>query len=258
MYPQLLHIYGPIFLQSYGVCIALGIALYGFLLFKDKKRRVLVDDEEFHKFVTIGIVSGIIGGRLLYCLTAGPCSFIEFFEFWQGGFAVLGSLIGVLCVIPLVLYFYKASVLACLDRAALYAPLLQAISRIGCFLAGCCFGKPTFIPWAITYTDPTCRAPLDVLLHPVQLYSAGMLVLIFCLLYGMQSWLKKDGQLLGVYVLLMAFERFFIDFFRDDQTYSLERIPFFSDQQHIAFLLMFAALFFLIVRSRQFFAVKKS
>ena len=69
MYPCFLHIYGPIFLQSYGVCIAAGLALYVFLLFKDKKREALVNDEQFHQLVTIGIISGMVGGRLLYCLT---------------------------------------------------------------------------------------------------------------------------------------------------------------------------------------------
>jgi phosphatidylglycerol---prolipoprotein diacylglyceryl transferase len=173
MYPKLLHIYGPLYLQSYGLCIALGLTVFAWLLYRDKRRRQIMNDDQFHTLILIGAISGIVGGRILYFMTEVPIhQFYQFFEFWQGGFAVLGSVLGVLLVIPWCLKKYNLPGLPLLDRVALYGPLLQGISRIGCFLAGCCYGKQTLLPWAITYSNPECMAPLGIALHPTQLYSA--------------------------------------------------------------------------------------
>ena len=252
MYPKLLHIYGSLYIQSYGVCIALGITLFGWLIFKDPRRRALVTKDQFHTLIMIGILSGVIGGRLLYFFTEGRFTTVfDFFEFWQGGFAVLGSLLGVLATIPWFLKKYSIPIVPVLDCVALYAPLLQSISRIGCFLAGCCYGKETLVSWAITYTNHECMAPLNIPLHPTQLYSALALGLIFCFLYFMQRFIKRDGQLLALYLILMGFERFFIDFFRDDQTYFSNKFSYFSDHQCIAFMIMFCAALYLVTRPQR-------
>ncbi len=246
MYPKLLHIYGPFFIQSYGFCIALGLLVFGGLLSNDKKRSLLIDDDRFQKLLIIGIICGVLGGRLLFFATNHSESFFDFFEFWYGGFAVLGSILAVLFVMPLLLKLYKVPILPLLDRVALYTPLLQAISRLGCFLSGCCYGKESLLPWAVTYTNHGCMAPLGVSLHPTQLYSAFILALIFCFLMWFQRFLKNKGQLLASYLFFAGSERFIIDFFRDDQTYSLTRIAFYSDHQLIALgIILFAcALFF--------------
>jgi phosphatidylglycerol---prolipoprotein diacylglyceryl transferase len=257
MYPKLLHIYGPLFLQSYGVCIALGLALFYWLLLNDKRRRMLMNDDQFHNLLLAGVLSAIIGGRALYFMTEGNLtSFYEFFELWYGGFAVLGSLLGVLLVIPFLLKKYKLPTLALLDRAALYAPLLQSISRIGCFLSGCCYGKPSGLAWAVTYTNHECMAPLGIAVHPTQLYSALFLAVIFFILYTLQDRIKKPGQLMMAYLIFMGFERFFVDFFRDDQTYFYKPLSFFSDHQYIALIVIFCASFYLVNSSRRVYDAK--
>lgn len=247
MYPKLLHIYGPFFIQSYGFCIALGLLIFGWLLFKDHKRIRLVDDDSFHKLLIIGIVSGILGGRILFFATNGSwTSLWDFFQFWYGGFAVLGSIVAVLAVIPPLLKKQNIPILPLLDRVALYTPLLQAISRIGCFLSGCCYGKPSLIAWAVTYSNHECMAPLGVALHPTQLYSALILACIFSFLIFFQHFFGKNGQLLASYLVLASAERFIVDFFRDDQTYNLSPVFLCSDHQLIALIMSIGgcALFF--------------
>lgn len=235
MYPKLLRIYGPFCIQSYGFCIALGLIIFGWLLFKDKKRIVLIDNDLFHKLLLIGIVAGILGGRMLFFATAeSPLSYSEFFEFWYGGFAVLGSIVAVLVVMPSFLIYYNVPILSLLDRVALFTPLLQSISRIGCFLSGCCYGKQSLVSWSVTYTNYECMAPLGISLHPTQLYSALILLLIFCFLLWIQRFLKNSGQLLAGYLFFAGAERFIVDFYRDDQTYSLMHRGFYSDHQLIA------------------------
>jgi len=234
MYPKLLHIYGPFFIQSYGFCIALGLLIFGWLLFSDKKRAALVNDDQFHTLLMIGILCGVLGGRLLYFATNTSMAWYEFFEFWYGGFAVLGSILAVLFVMPIFFKRYQVPILPVLDRVALYTPLLQSISRIGCFLSGCCYGKQAIVSWAITYTNHECMAPLGVSLHPTQLYSALFLAAIFFFLLWIQRFLKNNGQLLACYLFFGGFERFIVDFFRDDRTYSLTPMSFYSDHQIIS------------------------
>lgn len=225
--------------------IALALAVFTWLINNDKRRAKLISSDHFYWIVILGIISGILGGRLLYFLLDGNLNILDFFAFWNGGFAVLGSLIGVLSVAPWYLNKHRIPLLPFLDLISIYAPLLQSVSRLGCFLAGCCYGKPSTTWWAITYTNPACTAPLHIALHPSQLYSAALLFGIFCLLYFIiQKKVKRNGQLLCFYIFFMAAERTIIDFFRWDQSYS---VSFFgSSYQIVALALMIAASLFYI------------
>jgi phosphatidylglycerol:prolipoprotein diacylglycerol transferase len=106
------------------------------------------------------------------------------------------------------------------DRLALYAPLIIMCGRVGCFFTGCCYGIETDLPWKICYAHPDVEAPLDVFIHPVQLYSVLLLGVLFVLLYCMQHKLQK-GQLVLLSLQGIFLERFVMDFFRDDRTLAL-------------------------------------
>ena len=98
----------------------------------------------------------------------------------------------------------------------------HVIGRLGCLLAGCCYGKPTNVPWAITFTDPFAAAnvgtPLNVPLHPTQVYEAGaeLLILIF-LIVTERKWRPYPGRTFWGYMLLYAISRFIIEFYRADE-----------------------------------------
>jgi phosphatidylglycerol:prolipoprotein diacylglycerol transferase len=106
------------------------------------------------------------------------------------------------------------------DICAPAIALGQAIGRIGCFMAGDDYGRPTTAPWAVTFTDPTAAqiggAPLGVPLHPVQLYEAAVCLALFGFLVWFARRRHRDGDVILAYTVLYAIARFVLEFFRGD------------------------------------------
>ena len=222
MQRELIHIYGPFSIYSYGLAIAIGLALIVWLIQRHPKFSRLNLQDHFTSIVSVGILSGLFGGRLLYTLSEsdGATSLSDFFAYWYGGFSVLGCILGVTIALPLWLRYCKVPVLPFLDLLAIFAGLLQGISRIGCFCAGCCYGLPTNVPWAVMYTDLDSSAPLGIYIHPTQLYSTAIFLCIFALFYCiLQYRLVKPGQLFCAYLVCASLERFTVDFWRADRTF---------------------------------------
>lgn len=215
----LFHLWGPLSIHSYGVCIAAAVAAFTTLVQRDPRFDALGLKDVFHKILGVGIATALFFGKLLYLISESPYfSYIDLIKFWEGGFSVLGSTLGVLFVVPWYILSLNIPLLPFFDLIALYAGLLQGIGRIGCFFAGCCFGSISRTLWAVRYHDPLCAAPLDVWIHPTQLYSAALLIGIFFL---MTRWLQyqfiRPGQLTALYLMLASGERFMTDFWRDDR-----------------------------------------
>jgi phosphatidylglycerol:prolipoprotein diacylglycerol transferase len=181
-----------------------------------------MSQEDFIDALLVGIIAALVGGRLLAVASnlQELSSPVEFFYFWEGGLSLLGGIIAVLLVLPPYLRKKGIPVLPFFDLIALHAPLLQAVSRIGCFLAGCCYGKRTTLLWAITYTDSTSIAPLCERLHPTQLYAALASLITFAFLYFIvQKRYTHAGQLLAIYLMCAGAQRFVLDTFRGDQEF---------------------------------------
>ncbi len=220
---QIVSIYSSFGIEGYGLCIAIGLLIVYALLARDQKRKRLVDDDHLSAIINLTILAGIFGGRILFVLTnfSSMESWFDCIRLWDGGFSLLGAQIGI--VLGLIWYCvaYKISFLKLVDIISFYAPLMIAISRIGCFWAGCCFGTLCRLPFAHVYTDPTCLAPLHIPLHPAQLYHSGILFFIFITLIVIRKKFSdvKPGLMTGLSFLLMGFERFFVDFFRGDREF---------------------------------------
>lgn len=229
MNPSLFHIYGPIYIQSYGLAIAVGLIIFIWLIQKHPRFKQLHLEQSFTDILFVGIIAGIVGGRLLYILTEGPVtSWVDVIAIWQGGFSILGTIIAILLVVPWYIRYRNVPILPFFDLIAIHAGLLQAISRLGCFCAGCCYGSATYMPWGVCYTDPHSFAPLGVVIHPAQLYSViGLLCIFLFMYYVAQKRLHFSGQLASCYVMLESIERFIVDFWRADQVY------FYWDTYHI-------------------------
>lgn len=225
---ELLHIYGPFAIRSYGLFIAIGTLLFLWLLQKHPRYQALNIGDKLVIIVFIGIIGAIIGGRFLYAISGEDHpSYLELCLPWNGGFSVLGSILGILIAIVPYLALNHIPIVPLLDVAAIHGPLLQSISRFGCFYAGCCYGKPTTFTWGVVYTDIQSIAPLGICLHPTQLYSAIILMLIFiCMYFFLQYQLSKPGQLACMYLMLMSIERFIVDFWRDERV--VHQLPLFS------------------------------
>jgi phosphatidylglycerol:prolipoprotein diacylglycerol transferase len=118
----------------------------------------------------------------------------------------------------------------------------HAIGRLGCFSSGCCWGKPTALPWGVTFTDPYAHemfgVPLGVPLHPTQLYEAAAEALIFTFL--MRRWKKRafDGQIVALYLALYGAARLLIELVRDDPDRGFLFGGLLSTSQFIALLMI--------------------
>lgn len=222
MYPRLVHIYGPLWIQTFGVMIALGFLVFVYLILQHPLRKQLVSKDLCLNIIFIGLVSAIAGGRFLYVIThlsEFKDNWIEIFLPWVGGLVVLGAILGVALTIPLCLYIHRIPILISLDVVALYTPLMQAIARLGCFFAGCCYGIPAPSgAWSITFTNPDAHAPLNIPLYPIQLYTSIASLAIFAILYFLIPHLRRyPGTLAFSFLMLENIARFTTDFWRGDR-----------------------------------------
>ncbi|NWF99278.1 MAG: prolipoprotein diacylglyceryl transferase [Nitrospirae bacterium] len=218
MHPILIKI-GPVTIHTYGFMIAIGflVALY-FAIRQAKEEGLksnIITDLSFYI-----LVSAIIGSRLLFVLInfsyyiSNP---LAIFKLWEGGLVFYG---GVILAVPVVLWYVKKNNLKLWQIADIFAPSVaigHAFGRIGCFFAGCCFGKTAeTLPWGVIFTNPDCLAPLNVRLHPTQLYeSAGEFINFFILLL-LQKRKSYNGQVFMTYILIYSVLRFIVEIFRGD------------------------------------------
>ena len=138
----------------------------------------------------------------------------------QSGGVFYGGLIGAVVVLGLYVWRQKLPFLAVTDVFAPGLALGHSIGRLGCFMAGCCYGKPTNLPWGITFTNPVANTlvgtPLNVRLHPTELYESAAELMNFCILVWLSRQKRFGGQIFGTYIMLYGFERGIIEFFRGD------------------------------------------
>ncbi len=222
MFPHIAHLYGPIWIQSYGFMIAVGLLIFLYFSINHPQRKKIISKDLYINGVFFGLLCGVAGGRLLYALSY-PAEFTgrwhELFLPWIGGLTVIGAIIGVLIGGFWYLKRHHIPVLPLFDLVALFAPLMHAISRLGCFAAGCCYGAPAAaLLWAVTFINPDAHAPLFIPLHPTQLYASAASAITFSILFFLQKrLLKNPGIMLCSFLMLENIARFILDFWRGDR-----------------------------------------
>jgi phosphatidylglycerol:prolipoprotein diacylglycerol transferase len=208
---------GSIPIAWYGIMVALAvITLVAWALFSAKKDPGL-SYEMVVNAALVGIPSGVIFSRLLHVVDqwdyymANPGKIIggEGLTIWG---AVLGAAIGI-WIFSLISKKFSFGHLA--DVVAPGIILAQAIGRVGCTLNGCCYGKPTSLPWAIVYTNPNSHGPVGVPVHPTQIYEIIFNLIVFGILLALRKRLRPDGSLFLIYLTLYSVWRLGIDFIRD-------------------------------------------
>lgn len=248
MFPNLFSI-GPLTIHSYGVLVALG-CIVGLIVTVKIGKSLDVSKQQVMDMGFVMILSAIIGSRLLYVLINFPYYLqhpLDVFKIWQGGLVFSGALIG---VIGTMFWYVKRYGLTMWTFGDLWAPaaaLGQAIGRIGCFMAGCCYGKPTQVKWAVTFTNPKSLAPLDVALHPTQVYSTLSGTIIFLVLLVLHRKRKFEGQVLLWFLILHSTARLFLERFRGDDR-GLVLGGDITVTQLVAILILIASVIALIVR----------
>jgi phosphatidylglycerol:prolipoprotein diacylglycerol transferase len=248
MHPVLFS-WGSISIFSYGLLIAAGF-LIGVALARREASRVGIDPERMTDLGFYIVVAALVGSRLLYVLT-NPSHYLahplEILMIWKGGLVFYGGFLGALAT---ALVYVRRKGLPVWGTADVIAPSIafgQFLGRLGCFFAGCCYGKACELPWAVTFRHPETLAPAGVPLHPTQLYSAAGNLMIFFFLMLLRKRKKWDGQVFWTYVFLYAVIRSIVEIFRGD--FRGPEIGLLSVSQTIACFLALAA-FLIIVRKR--------
>ncbi|MFQ5816904.1 MAG: prolipoprotein diacylglyceryl transferase [Terriglobia bacterium] len=223
MFPKLISL-GPITLHTYGLMAAIGM-LVGIAIAAHLAPRVGLERNQMWNLGVYIALGALFGGKLLLFAydwrfySANPGQLFTLRSLQTGGAYYGGIVFGILTA-----WLYARRYQLGFARVAdIFAPgvaIGTAFGRIGCFSAGCCWGKPTELPWAVTFTDPYAAqivdVPLYTPLHPSQLYESAALVGIFAALLGLWHRRRFDGQIFVAFLLLYAAARFGLEFFRGD------------------------------------------
>lgn len=240
MYNDILKI-GSITIHGYGLMIGIGVLCAIFLAERRAKKRGFDLDRLFSIFL-LALIFGFVGAKLLYVITDIKTVLSNPKLIFTGdGFVVYGGIIGGLAAIMIYCRMKKLSFLQYIDLLVPSVALAQGFGRIGCFLAGCCYGRETDSSFSIEFQN-SLYAPNGIKLLPTQLImSAGdFLIALVLLLYGMKD--RKKGKISGLYLILYSAGRFTVEFLRNDARGS---VGFLSTSQFISiFTLILGVLLF--------------
>ena len=249
MHPILLEL-GPITIYSYGVLLAAAYLL-GLWMAVKRAKAAGMDPARIMDLGIWVIIAALVGAKALLFIVDFEhftSSWQEFMTLLRSGGVFYGGLIAAIVVCIWQLRKHRLPLWASGDLFAPGIALGYMVGRLGCLMAGCCYGKPTDAAWAITFTDPVANlnvgTPLNVALHPTQLYeSAAGLVILLVLL-----WLERrpghfPGRTFWSFALLYGVLRFIIEFYRgDDRGFVFNML---STSQFISVILVPLSLFML-------------
>lgn len=241
---------GPFTVYGYGLMIAIGIiAAYLTGEYRAKKRNL--DPDKVFYIVIWSVVGGLLGAKILYIITqikeiiANPRLLLDVAD----GFVVYGGIIGGIFSAMVYCRVKKLPFLKYFDLLMPSVALAQGFGRIGCFLAGCCYGRETDSAIGIVFHD-SAYAPNGVSLLPTQLISSGLNFLHFFVLVWLTKKKKGDGQIAGLYLVFYSVGRFILEYFRGDLIRgSVGRL---STSQFIAIFICLAGIILIAVRNGKF------
>lgn len=252
MFPDLFSV-GPLTIHTYGVFVALGF-IAGILVTVKLGKDQGLQPQQVMDMAFVIILWAIIGSRLLYILInfsyyrAHP---LDALKIWQGGLVFSGGLVAVAGAMAWYLRRHRLSFWATGDLWAPALALGQAVGRIGCFMAGCCYGKPTELPWGIVFSHPHTLAPQNIPLHPTQVYSSFGGFLIFVILIIIHAKRKFDGQVFVWYLILHSTARLLVERFRGDERGLIPGTEMTLTQMLATVILVLAVAALFCLKSRQ-------
>lgn len=252
-----MEIFGRTF-PSYSVMALLGcLSAFGFILWVCPKYKASRNDALY--LIAFVLMFTVLGAKLLYQLGhlselwtyrdiifASPKSFLDYLG---AGFVFYGGLLGGAVGVIIYAHFFRQNTVALAESFVPGIPLFHCFGRIGCFMAGCCYGVAWNGPLAVTFTQ-SLAAPNGVGLLPIQLIESGANVINFIILVVFDSIRRKKPyrplQNLGLYLILYSIQRFVFEFFRGDMIRGL--FWGLSTSQWISLMLLPVGLWLLLVR----------
>jgi phosphatidylglycerol:prolipoprotein diacylglycerol transferase len=249
MHPILFEI-GSWPVYSYGVLLAIAY-LAGLQLAVVRARHAGLDATKIMDLGIYLIIAALVGAKLMLV-------FVDF-DYFRSNPGEILSLVraggvfygGLILSFATGLWLVRRYRLPVWASADMYAPgiaLGHVVGRMGCLLAGCCYGRPTDLPWGLTFTDPVAAAnvgtPLGVPLHPTQIYDAGaeLLILVILLVFERRGR-PFHGRTFWLYILLYAISRFIVEIFRGDPRGMVFGV---STSQFVSLLILPVALVMLL------------
>jgi phosphatidylglycerol:prolipoprotein diacylglycerol transferase len=217
VHPEILE-WGPIHLRSYGLMLAIAF-LVGTWLSLREAARLRLDEDRVLTVILVSLIGGVLGARFLYVLEHVDEFRREWgsvLALWQGGLTLYGGIVGgTLCG----LVAARRAGLPMWMVADALTPAIAlgtAFGRVGCFLNGCCYGRPTRLPIGVTF-PPDSFAGLEfgnAPLHPSQLYFAFAGLVLFALTWALRTRLRPPGTLFWLFIALFGLVRIPLDFTR--------------------------------------------
>jgi phosphatidylglycerol:prolipoprotein diacylglycerol transferase len=214
---------GPVTIYTYGVLLAAAYLL-GLWMAARRARQAGLDGNKVLDLGIWVIIAALVGAKALLFII----DFRHFTSSWQEFTTLLRSggvfYGGLIAAVVVCIYQLRKHKLPLWTSGDLFAPgiaLGYMVGRLGCLMAGCCYGKPTDVAWAITFTDPAANinvgTPLNVPLHPTQIYEslAGLIILVLLLVLERRGR-QFPGRTFWSFVLLYSISRFIIEFYRGD------------------------------------------
>ena len=207
------------------------------------------------------LLSSLVGSKLLMLFTEPeyrdhPGQLLSL-DFLRSGGVFYGGLIGAILAGYLLMRRYQLPWWKTADACAPGIAIGNFFGRQGCFAAGCCWGKPTSLPWGVKFTElghEITGVPIDTPLHPTQLYESFAMLIVFFFLLWLHKHKRFSGQVILTYALVYSVVRFGIEFVRDDprgDVFGLTTLTGLSTSQIISLIVGTGALVLLIIRWRK-------
>ena len=259
MYPELFRI-GNFPINTYGVFLAVAF-LCAILIAVRLARRDGLPAEKIYDLSLWMLLAGLVGSKILMLFTEpdyrdNPALLLSL-DFLRSGGVFYGGLLGAVLAGYFLMKRYKLPWWKTADACAPGIAVANFFGRQGCFAAGCCWGKPTTLPWGVKFSElghQITGVPTDVHLHPTQLYESFAMLLVFFFLLWLHKRKRFDGQVILTYALLYSAIRFAIEFVRDDprgDVFGLTSLTGLSTSQLISLVIGIWALILLIRRRRR-------
>ena len=213
MYPELVHL-GSFTIRTYSVVTELGI-IVGVIAAYKAARRQGIGADTFIDMALYAVIAGIVGSRLYYVAIAWEqerfyADPLRIVASWEGGLVFQGAILGAVLALLVFVRRHHLPLLLVLDIGAVGIVLGHAIGRWACFFGGCCYGKPTTLPWGVQFPF------LDEPVHPTMIYESFANLIIFAVLWNVDKRKPYRGLTFALYLIMYSTVRFLDEFLRGD------------------------------------------
>jgi phosphatidylglycerol:prolipoprotein diacylglycerol transferase len=259
MYPEIFHI-GSFPINTYGVFLAIAF-LCAIMIAVRLAARDGLPRERIYDLSLWMLLGGLVGSKVLMLFTEPeyrehPMQLLSL-DFLRSGGVFYGGLIGAVLMGYFLMKRYKLPWWKTADACAPGIAIGNFFGRQGCFAAGCCWGKPTTLPWGVKFTElghEITGVPTGTYLHPTQLYESFAMLIVFFVLLWLHKHKRFSGQVILFYALLYSIVRFAIEFVRDDprgDVFGLTTLTGLSTSQMISLVVGIGAAVLLVIRRRR-------